>query len=345
VVFDGGLFINTMREPVSIKKVAELAGVSTATVSNVYSGKKPVNDDLAKRVRDAGNKLGYKVNRIASQLRSGKNNIVGVLVPDLSDPFFTAIITKLEELAQLSGYEIIVANSNDNKKTEQGRLDTLLSWQPAGLVIIPCTDEIPPQLRGTTGYVPPFVVADRVSDMNISDTVVIDNREAGAIAASHLASLGHRNLLLAASSLDIFPIRERCSGAQESAAKFGAIADIVELGSKPFKGADILSHWLNRGGRPTAIIATNGMTTLAILACLAGRKIDIPKQISVVGFDDYLWMSARQTALTAVSQPTSDIADSVWECLKARMDGEEFARKKIVLSCTLEVRDSACPLV
>jgi len=333
-----------MRESVSIKEVAKMAGVSTATVSNVYSGKKPVNDDLVKRVCDAGNKLGYKVNRIASQLRSGKNNIVGVLVPDLSDPFFTSIITKLEELAQLSGYEIIVANSNDNEKTEQGRLDALLSWQPAGLVIIPCTDVIPSQLLGK-GYVPPFVVADRVSDQNVSDTVVIDNREAGAIAASHLIDLGHRNLLLAASDLNIFPIRERCAGAQDSVARFGATSDIVELGSKPFRGADILSNWLDSDDRPTAIIATNGMTTLAILACLAKRKVDIPNQISVVGFDDYLWMSARKTSLTAVSQPTSDIANSVWECLKARMAGEKFARKKIVLSCTLAIRDSTCPLV
>ena len=333
-----------MRESVSIKEVAKLAGVSTATVSNVYSGKKPVNDDLAKRVRDAGNKLGYKINRIASQLRSGKNNIVGVLVPDLSDPFFTSIITKLEELAQLSGYEIIVANSNDDQKTEQGRLDALLSWQPAGLVIIPCTDVIPPQLLGEV-QVPPFVVADRVADQNISDTVVIDNREAGAIAASHLMGLGHRNLLLAASDLTIFPIRERCVGAQDSVIKFGAAIEIVELGSKPFRGADILSHWLDRDDRPTAIIATNGMTTLAVLACLARRKVDIPGQISLVGFDDYLWMSARQTALTAVSQPIADIASSAWECLKARMAGEKFARKKIVLSCTLAIRDSTCPLV
>jgi len=331
-----------MRESVSIKQVAELAGVSTATVSNVYSGKKPVNDDLAKRVREAGNKLGYKVNRIASQLRSGKNNIVGVLVPDLSDPFFTAIITKLEELAQLSGYEIIVANSNDNDKVEQGRLDTLLSWQPAGLVIIPCTDVIPSQLLGD-GYLPPFVVVDRVSDMTVSDTVVIDNSEAGAMAARHLVELGHRNVLLAASNLDIFPIRERCVGAQKSMAECGAAAALVELGNKPFQGADILSHRLDEDDHPTAIIATNGMTTLAVLTCLARRKVDIPKQISVVGFDDYLWMSARQTALTAVSQPTSDIANSAWECLRARMEGKEFARKKIVLSCTLKVRDSTGP--
>ncbi len=319
-----------------------MAGVSTATVSNVYSGKKAVNEKLAKRVRDTGDKLGYKVNRLASQLRSGKNNIIGVLVPDLADPFFISIITKLEELAQSSGYEIIVANSNDNEKTEQGRLDALLSWQPAGLIIIPCTDVIPSQLRSKRSL-PPFVVADRVFDMNISDSVTIDNREAGTIAAGHLIQLGHRNLLLAASSLNIYPIRERCQGAEETAAQSGATTNTVELGSKPFKGADILSRWLDRDNSPTAIIATNGMTTLAILACLAKHKIEIPAQISIVGFDDYLWMSARQTAITAVSQPNDDIAYAAWECLNARINGSSSARKRIVLSCSLIERDSTCP--
>ncbi len=329
-----------MREPVSIKKVAELAGVSTATVSNVYSGKKPVNKELAKRVRDAGNKIGYKVNRIASQLRSGKNNIIGVLVPDLTDPFFTSIITRLERLAQSGGCEILVASSNDDEETEQGRLDALLSWQPAGLIIIPCTDVIPEQLRGEFS-VPPFVIVDRVSNMNVSDTVVVDNREAGAIAAAHLLERGHRNLLLAASNLGLYPIRERCTGAEEAASRFdGAAVNIVELGSKPRQGAEILSSWLDGDSSSTAIIATNSMTTLAILLCLAKRKMDIPEQISVVGFDDYLWMSARQTAITAVSQPGDDIAQAAWECLSARIDGNMAARKRIVLSCTLKERDS-----
>ncbi len=339
----GSIISNIMRKSVSIKEVAELAGVSTATVSNVYSGKKPVNEDLAQKVRDAGEKLGYKVNRIASQLRSGKNNIIGVLVPDLSDWFFTSIITKLESLAQSSGYEIIVANSNDNENTEQGRLNTLLSWQPAGLVIIPCTDSIPSQLFADE-YIPPFVIADRVCDMNASDTVVIDNHEAGLMAAKHLADLGHRKCLLAATDLKLFPIRERCKGALDTFKSIGGSAEIVELGSKPFKGADILTNWLKRDDKPTAIIATNGMTTLAVLASLARLKINIPNQISVVGFDDYLWMSTRQIPLTAVSQPISDISSSVWDCLSARMAGEEFARKKIVLSCTLEIRQSTCPI-
>lgn len=330
-----------MRKSVSIKAVARLAGVSTATVSNVYSGKKPVNEDLAKRVRTAGDKLGYKVNRIAAQLRSGKNNIIGVLVPDLSEPFFTSIITQLEGLAHLSGYEIIVANSNDNDEIERGRLDALLSWQPAGLVIIPCSDIIPSQLlRGSD--LPPFIIADRVSDTTtVSDIVVIDNKEAGALAAKYLAQLGHRNILLAASDPQISPIRERCIGARDAMAGFNGSTEIVALGKKPLTGAEILVHWIeNSDYSATAIVATTGMATLAVLSCLARLEVDIPGQISVVGFDDYPWMSARRTALTAIRQPIQDIANSIWECLSKRIAGEQFARKSIVLSCTLEIRDS-----
>jgi LacI family transcriptional regulator len=328
-----------MKKTVSIREVAKLAGVSTATVSNVYSGKKRVNEDLARRVREAGDELGYRVHRIASQLRSGKNNIVGVLVPDLSDPFFTSIVTELENLAQTSGYEIIVANSNDNPQTEEGRLNTLLSSRPAGLVVIPCTDSIPSQLLEEEN-IPPFVLADRVSDMNVTDTVVIDNHEAGATAAEHLVKLGHRKLLVAASDLRFQPVRERYRGAKEVFLNSGGVAAVIEVGSKPFEGAAILKDWLNKNDQPTAILATTGKTTLAVLAVTADLKLDIPEQISLVGFDDYPWMSVRKVPLTAINQPVPDISRSVWECLNARMAGEEFARKKIVLSCTLEVRDS-----
>ena len=108
---------------VSIKDVAKSAGVSTATVSNVFSGKKPVNAELASKVRSVANDLGYTVNKAASLLRSGRNSVVCMLVPDLSDPFFTSIITEVEHLARSDGYEIIVGNSDDDVDVESGRLN------------------------------------------------------------------------------------------------------------------------------------------------------------------------------------------------------------------------------
>lgn len=323
---------------VSIKEVAKRAGVSTATVSNVFSGKKPVNDDLAERVRKVAKDLGYQVNKAASLLRSGKNSVVAVLVPDLSDPFFTSVIKCLEKLAGSDGYEIIVGSSADDVQIERGRLDALLAWQPAGLVVIPCSDQVP--LKLSEPDAPPFVLADRVADFGGPNTVTIDNFRAGEIAARFLGDNGHKNILIAASNLAHAPIRERLRGAESIAVAFGGRTSRIELGNEPDTGAAILSRWLGRNHLPSAVFATNDMSTLAVLACLAERRIDMPKQVSVVGFDDYPWMKARKHGITVIRQPVEAIARRVWENLSGQIRGVKPASAGDVLECSLVVRDS-----
>ena len=325
----------------SIKEVAQRAGVSTATVSNVFSGAKPVKQDLANKVRKAAYELGYQVNRAASVLRTGRNRIVPVLVPDLSDPFFTSLITEIEVRAEKDGYEVVVANARDNTENERNRLDALLSWQPAGLILVPCTDDIP--ARMLDDGVPPFVIADRVSEKTITDTISIDNRAAGRLAAEELGRLGHRHVVLVASDLGLHVIRERCAGAKEEIERWGGSADIIEVGPVPDIGADRLRVGLEETGFPTALIGMTDMTTLAILTCLADEDLTAGEDVSVVGFDDYPWMSARRTPLTAVRQPISSIADSIWERLTARIGGMKEPPTRVVHSCTLQKRGSTCP--
>jgi LacI family transcriptional regulator len=127
----------SIRKP-SIKEVAALAGVSTATVSNVFSGRKPVNDDLRKSVHAAAEALGYQVDRMASQLRSGRTRVIAVLVPDLTDNFFATIVTSLENRAFDEGYDVIVASSRNEPAVESSRLNALMSLRPAGLIVVPC---------------------------------------------------------------------------------------------------------------------------------------------------------------------------------------------------------------
>lgn len=327
----------------SIKDVAARAGVSTATVSNVFSGKKPVNDKLAAKVRKAATDLGYHVNRAASMLRSGRNKIVAVVVPDLADPFFTSVIREIERLAKQDGFEIIVANSDNNIENESSRLDALLSWQPAGLIMIPCSDELPEQLHtGVDGIA--VVLADRVANKTLADSITIDNADAGSIAAKYLCELGHRKILLVASDCGIEPIRERGRGAKETVRAFSGKTFVVEAGSDPEEGAVRLGKWMDRNPHPTAMIALNDMTTLAVLSCLAERKIEIGPGISVVGFDDYPWMIARRTPLTAVQQPVPEIARSIWQRLQLRIGGDQSPPQAIELECCLKIRDSANPV-
>jgi LacI family transcriptional regulator len=328
-------------ERVTIRDVAARAGVSTATVSNVLSGNKPVNAELRQRVLRAAEELAYQVDRAASQLRSGQARVVGVLVPDLDDVFFTSLVSQLEVLAQKDGYDILVASSRDDLGLERSRIRTLLAWRPSGLIAVPCSDAIPDALRGEIGRLP-IVFADRVPpEGSIVDTVAIDNREAGEIAARHLLAKGHRDILVAASSLAISPIRERIGGACELIRRtLDREPTVIELGSNADRGAMAFLHWLERHPQPSAVIALTNVTTLSTLSALARMRIDIPDPISVIGFDDYPWMSARKTALSAIRQPIAEIAEAAWNRLRARMSGDKSPPTHSVLQTSLQARDS-----
>lgn len=329
---------------VTIKEVAERAGVSIATVSNVFSGRKPVNAGLQEKVRKAARDLSYEVNRAASQLRSGQARVVCVLVPDLDDVFFTSLVSQLEVLAQKDGYDILVGSSRDDVRLEQSRLRALLAWRPSGLIVVPCSDLVPAGLKKEMGRLP-MVFTDRVSPRGCRvDTVTIDNCDAGEIAARYLLAAGRRNIVLAASNLAISPIRERIRGASELIrAETGDAPTVVELGSNAERGADVLCQWFERHPRPSAVIALTNVTTLSTLSTLARLRIDMPDSVSVIGFDDFPWMSARKTALTAIRQPIAEIAQASWDLLREKMSGDRAPPRSVILRASLIVRDSVSP--
>ncbi|MCW1934891.1 LacI family DNA-binding transcriptional regulator [Pararhodobacter zhoushanensis] len=329
----------------TIKDVASLAGVSTATVSHVVNGSKPVKQSVHDRVIAAARQLDYHADRAASQLRSGQTKVVAILVPDLDDAFFTSLVSRLEVMAGKDGFDVIVASSRDDPAVEQSRLRALLGWRPAGMVVVPCTDSLPSVLIEECRRTP-VVLADRVVPAGApADTVTIDNAEAGEIAARHLVAMGHRDVVIAASNLAIAPIRERERGARDFLrAATGRAPVTIELGSNSITGAERFAHWQERHARPTAVLALTNVTTLAVLSALAQARVDIPEQVSVIGFDDYAWMSARKTALTAIRQPLDVMAQSVWDRLTTRMGGETGAPVAISLTASLQVRDSVLGL-
>lgn len=330
------------RKKPSIKEVAALAGVSIATVSNVFSGRKPVNEDLKESVHKAARELGYQLDRAASQLRSGRTRIIAVIVPDLTDTFFATIVSRLETAASAEGYDVIVASSHNDRAVESSRLKALLAWRPEGLIAVPCSSTMPPELTEAKSMLP-IVLVDRVAaEGAIADTVTIDNREAGEIAARHLLERGHRNIAIGVSDLDHPPILERTEGAAAIIeARTGKRPTILNLGSDITAGTKTLLDWMERNPLPEAIIALTNVTTLSVLSALAEHRIDIPSRASVVAFDDYAWMSARNTGLTAIRQPVDEIAETAWRRLLQRIEGDSKApATPAVLNASLIVRAS-----
>ncbi len=167
------------------------------------------------------------------------------------------------------------------------------------------------------------MIADRVTGNPNADTVSIDNEDAGAIGARHLIDLGHKDILIAASSLSLDNIRQRCSGASQVLRSRGLPEPaIVELGAMADEAPRRLSDWFDRNPRPTAIQALTNFTTLSVLTTMAERGLRMPRDISLIGFDDYTWMRARATPLTAIFQPVREMGRSLWERLSARIKGD-----------------------
>ncbi|WP_156386368.1 LacI family DNA-binding transcriptional regulator [Aureimonas sp. Leaf454] len=330
------------KDRISIKDVSALAGVSAATVSNVFSGRKPVNRDLQERVRKAASQLGYLPDRAASQLRSGRTNVVAVLVPDLTDTFFATIVTRFEALAQADGYDVIVASSRDTPAIEASRLEALLAFRPAGMIAVPCSNEVPEALAAEAQRMP-VVLVDRVAlPCTVADTVTIDNRDAGAVAARHLVEHGHRDIVLAASRMSMSPIEERVqSAADHILRETGRHATILELGTNVDEGTAIFARWLERHDVPDAVLASTNVTTLSVLSTFAAFRIAIPDRVSMIAFDDDAWMRARNTGLTAIRQPVEEIAEAAWDRLRLRMrEGVSTPPVSIVMNAGLVVRSS-----
>lgn len=331
-----------IRKKTSIREVAKLASVSPATVSNVMNGRRPDNDEIAQRVKKAAEVLGYSPSRAAANLRSGKVPIVAALVPEIDNPFFSSIVGNIEALAGENGYELIVASSSEDETTEASRLKAMLAWQPAGLFVIPTHDDFPSRkLIEESGV--PYVVIDRTSKTLFADTVSVDNRSAGRFAVDHLLDIGCQKILIAASSLSLNNMQERCAGAQETAWARSLRQDqvrIVEAGSCYPDATEVLSQYLSSDKRPDAILAMTNTLTLSALSATIANEIVVPKDLALVGFDDYEWMSARKTPITAVSQPIVKITEAAWRQLSHRVLGDEGMPIPVTFECELHERAS-----
>jgi LacI family transcriptional regulator, galactose operon repressor len=330
----------TARSVPTIRDVARLAGVSPATVSNVLGERKPVDAALAERVRNAAAELGYRVHRAASQLRSGRAKVVAALVPSLENPFFTALIAALERCAGAEGYEIIVGSSGEQETTEESRLAALLSWRPAGVFIVPCRDAFASRHLLAAERVP-FVAVDRVCDNALDDYVTIDNSAAAASAAAHLVALGHRHILVAASTLALANIRERCGAIAEVVGREpGGRVEVLELGSAFDIAAERMETRMRSGPLPGAAVAVSNYTTMALLASFARFGTRVPQDISLIGFDDYAWMRAYLPPITAVRQPIDAMAAEAWRWLAERIKGSDAPPRRTELGTELEIRQS-----
>lgn len=316
--------------------VAERAGVSTATVSNVLTGKPTVSRAYAERVRAAADELGYVADSHASRLRSGRQSLAGVVVPDLGHHLFGAFVSTLERLARADGFDLIVVSSNNDPEQEAQRLRAIRSWRLAGLIVIPTDGAL--SSRVPDGVPGPIVVADRFPDDMVFDLIGVDNARSAGVVARHLAEQGHRRCIVAAGSLQFGNVRERWEGAAAAAGPMAVT--VLECGLNPLTSHERIVSLLGTAPAHDAFFALDNRTSLVAYRALKAAGLVIPTDMAFASFDEAEWMTLVSPPVTAVRQPVQDMAEAAWQLLLKRLDGDTDGPHFVRLPCIVEIRGS-----
>lgn len=326
----------------SIRDVAQRAGVSVGTVSNVLNGSPRVSPDTVDRVRVAIAELGYVRNEAARQLRAGRSSSVGLVVLDVRNPFFTDVARGAEDEAAKLGLSIILGNSSEDAARESSYLDLFEEQRVHGILISPYGD-IEPRLSELRTRGTPVVLVDRESrDAGVS-SVSVDDRAGGRLAVAHLLDTGRRRIAFAGGPLEIRQIADRLAGAREAVAAVpDATLDVIEIsGLTVLEGRRVGEELVVRGERPDAVFAANDLVAVGLLQALVmSGALRVPQDVALVGFDDIDFASATVVPLTSVRQPRHEIGATALRILREEAAEPELPPRRIVFQPELVVRGS-----
>ena len=327
---------------ITIKVVADRAGVSTATVSRVITGSDVVSPRRRKRVDRAIKELGYSPNRAARELRIGAVLKIGVVLSDIQNPFFTGCLAGIESVLQSSDYVLILGNSKEDPRIEKMHLNSLIS-DGVGGIILALTSGYDDCYQDLAKSDIPMVAIDRESKYLLVDSVVIDNVSASFQATECLAKLGHRRIGYIGGPLHISTSQERLKGYKEALTNLDIpIEDdlIVNGQYRQGGGCAAMEELLNLPERPTALLIANNLMTLGALEAIYQHDIQIPEALALVAFDDTPWTIALKTPLTVIAQPTYQLGEFAAKLLLDRIKNPDQPLQKIMLKGELIIRDS-----
>lgn len=327
----------------TMKDVAAYAKVSVATVSSALSGASYVSPDLKKRVEQAVEALGYEPNTVASGLKKGTTTLIGLIVPDITNPFFTELVHAVQKRARQLGYSVLLFDSERDVAQEASLLKLLRAHRAAGTILCPTGDESAyPDLWREVGAMH-VVTADHTVAADRFDTVVLDNAAAARLATEHILKFGHRHIATIAGPQSLVPGRERLRGFVEAlqAAGIEARPRWVTNGAFVQDASFEACRTLLAGKtRPTALFVANNQMAIGAMRAIAAAGLTCPEDISLVALDDFPWAAAFRPALTTVRQPVDAMAGAALAALIERIGGSQVAPRQFVYSPELVVRES-----
>jgi LacI family transcriptional regulator len=333
---------------VMMKDIAAHAGVSKATVSRVVNNDPNVAPELRTRVLKAIQELGYQPNRAAQRLRAGSSDVIGLMVSDIQNPFFTSVVGGVEEMAYAHQMSILLCNTNEDYSRQQMYFDVLQAEQVAGLILVPTPLTDAKSFRRLTQANIPTILLDRRIDGLDTDAVVVDNARGAYLAVKHLIELGHSRIAMIAISATLTTGRERQQGYYDAMNEAGLPieARLIKVGaptgdSREDDGYHLTRELMQAPNPPGALFVSNNMITLGTLRALRELNIRVPQDLAVVSFDDMPWSAELCPPLTAIAQPTYDLGREAVHLLIRRLAEPKAPYRTVTLQTRLIVRESS----
>ena len=329
----------------TISDVAERAGVSKTTVSRFLNGQyDQMAESTRERIMAAVQELGYRPNRLAASLKTKRTYTLGAVVSNITNPFFAQVVQTIEDTAARSGYNLILSSTGDDPDKEARYVNVLRDRQVDGLVVATSGTALSLYKELYDRRFPVVLIDRRIPDVPY-DYVALDNAEGVRQAVQYLSQLGHRRVaLVTGRPIELASRRERADAFQRYVREFGMEWDpgLVIVESPTEAGGRLAAgRALELSPRPTALISSINVMTLGAIKALRDRGIDVPGEMSVIGFDDVEWMAATTPPITAVAQPVQELgAQAVSRLIWMIEEGEASRGQGIRLAPELIVRAS-----
>jgi len=326
----------------NIREIAKKAGVSTATVSRVVNGTAPVAERTEQRVRKAIEHLGYYPNSHARTLGSGKSQMYGLIISDITNPFFPEVVKYFEQIAVEHGQEVLIANTNYQPERMKICVRRMLERKVDGVAIM--TSEMEPELiqvlknRGV-----PIVFLDTGDVGSQISNILIDYDHGVGIAIDHLTSLEHRRIAFISGppSLASARIRQQAFLAALHGKGLKCVDEYIGTGNHRIEGGQAaMERMLDLRVKPTAVLASNDLTAIGVVRAIHAAGLRVPEDISVVGFDDIELSSFLEPPLTTVRVSRAEIGTRAFTALYA---GNKNSGTAFRIATELIVRQSTGP--
>jgi len=346
----------------TLDDVARHAGVSRATAARVLGRYGASSEDARSRVLAAATALRYRPNTLARGIRSGRTRTIGVVVSDIQLAFFSQAVRGIADTAHAAGFEVVLANTDEDLAAERAAVGVLLDMRVDGMLVAPSDPTDVGHLREVRDRGVSVVLFDRGAPGLDCDAVVVDNIDAARNAVRHLVRLGHTRVAILVEAGTAIPAEQL--RARHLASDSGVTSRLRQLGwASALRGAGlpvadalvlrarydrddarrVTARALGSSLPPTAIVTTDETMTLGALDAIREGGLSMPGDVSVVGFDDLPWTTLIQPALTVVAQPVQEIGASAARRLLERIDGDAGPPETVMLRTRFVLRGSTGP--